>query len=295
MSEYSINQVSNNIKNKVKDAIAHGDVVILIPHSQGNFYTNIAYQGLTSTEKLSVRIVSLANPAAYVGVQNNIQYYSTRYDDKVIKYIPTSLATNINNPSRHYECSNSTLNKFLENPVNVIQTCLNHNFVEAYVQDTSVWNNYILPNIRTSVGRLTFPNMILKSGLITVTLTWSANNPDVDLHVYEPSGLHVYYSHRRGNVGELDHDDTNGSGPENYVVDKCSNKTIGTYYVGVNYYSGYTPETAEILIRAGNQRSTFYKYLSESRGTSGNSNPYLIAKIIYDPSNILIPFQIIGI
>lgn len=66
----------------------------------------------------------------------------------------------------------------------------------------------------------------------TVTLSWSRDNSDVDLYVKEPDGAAgtasagkvgdvVYYANRRGESptnAYLDFDNTNGYGPEHYIV-----------------------------------------------------------------------------
>lgn len=59
---------------------------------------------------------------------------------------------------------------------------------------------------------MTKPAKYLGKGNITVQLKWDTQ-PDVDLHIWEPSGTHVYYSHKGGLCGYLDRDDTDGEGP----------------------------------------------------------------------------------
>jgi hypothetical protein len=53
----------------------------------------------------------------------------------------------------------------------------------------------------------------------SLTLTWDTPTADVDLHVYEPGGKHVYFGSTLGDNGAyLDFDDTEGFGPEHYYV-----------------------------------------------------------------------------
>ena len=48
------------------------------------------------------------------------------------------------------------------------------------------------------------------------TLIWETKSVDIDLHVMEPKGDHLYFGHRNGKQGgELDVDNTWGYGPEN--------------------------------------------------------------------------------
>jgi hypothetical protein len=65
--------------------------------------------------------------------------------------------------------------------------------------------------IYAAKNRATQPSRIMGSGPITITLTWDVQ-PDIDLHVFEPS-YHVYYGRRTGQNGYLDVDDTSSYGP----------------------------------------------------------------------------------
>ena len=52
--------------NAIRDEISKGARVLLVAHSQGNFYANRAYQLLTSQEQQYVDIVSVAIPTTFV-------------------------------------------------------------------------------------------------------------------------------------------------------------------------------------------------------------------------------------
>jgi uncharacterized protein YfaP (DUF2135 family) len=109
-------------------------------------------------------------------------------------------------------------------------------------------------------------------------LTWGSE-PDVDLHVFEPGGSHVYYADRQGNNGFLDRDDVTAFGPEHYYA-SCSTLRAGTYRVGVNYYRGFSTEIARIEIDAGLLNRKFSRVLTTSRGSSGDNSPIPVARII---------------
>jgi hypothetical protein len=52
---------------------------------------------------------------------------------------------------------------------------------------------------------------------IVVSIAWSTNRTDVDLHMFEPAGEHCFYGNRETKAGgRLSHDDTDGYGPETY-------------------------------------------------------------------------------
>jgi len=59
---------------------------------------------------------------------------------------------------------------------------------------------------------------------------WDTDHTDIDLHVQEPNGTHVYYSNK---CGKLSRDFTQGYGPECYVT---KNAAPGTYKIFVKYF-----------------------------------------------------------
>ena len=67
-----------------------------------------------------------------------------------------------------------------------------------------------------------------------ITMTWDADNTDIDLHVVEPSGEQAYYGHNRTTIGgRVSRDFTRGYGPEEYMVRKAMG---GTYKVKAKFY-----------------------------------------------------------
>jgi hypothetical protein len=82
-------------------------------------------------------------------------------------------------------------------------------------------------------------NVDVKVGNPQFTLIWDST-ADLDLHVLEPGGSHLYWESRRGvRGGELDVDDIDGFGPENVYwgggLDK-GNGPPGAYKWFVHYY-----------------------------------------------------------
>lgn len=69
---------------------------------------------------------------------------------------------------------------------------------------------------------------------LRVSLSWDADLTDVDLHVFEPTGEHAYFSHNRTTMGGLvSRDMTQGYGPEEYILRRSM---AGNYAVKVHYY-----------------------------------------------------------
>jgi hypothetical protein len=69
------------------------------------------------------------------------------------------------------------------------------------------------------------------SSSLTFQLQWDQPTSDVDLHVSEPNGTHVYFNNMVGDYGELDVDDRTGFGPEHYTAPEVSVGEIYTAYV----------------------------------------------------------------
>ena len=72
------------------------------------------------------------------------------------------------------------------------------------------------------------------NGDIKITLTWD-NYADIDLHVIDPTGYHIYYSDMQSpSGGYLDYDNTVAYGPENIYFAPALG---GNYYVYLHYYA----------------------------------------------------------
>ena len=82
-----------------------------------------------------------------------------------------------------------------------------------------------------------------------------------------------------GIAGRLDVDDVYQYGPEHYTV-SCNMLQAGTYRIGVNYYYGVLPETAQIQIVAGTSVRSFTRDLPAMLGQAGNDNPVPVADIV---------------
>lgn len=234
-----------------------GKKVVVVAHSQGNFYANLAYPNLSSQYQPSFGIVSVANPDSYVAGGGP---YTTLQGDLVIAAVPGSLPPNISN-------------SFLPS----LKDLTGHMFIPSYMEGGNS-RAKILNDLKQKIASLEAPQNPAGNGVITVTLNWG-DEPDVDLHVFEPDGTHVYYSNLFGSVGYLDVDDVSSFGPEHYFV-SCENLVAGTYRIGANYYRGDVPEVARIQIQAGLEVRSFQTLLPFSLGSSGNGSPVPVADIV---------------
>ena len=248
---------------RYKTLLMEGSRVLVVGHSQGNLYANSAYTNLAYDENNlpmdAFGIVAVATPSGRVAGGGP---YITRDDDLVINsvriFYPGTLDGNITNS-------------------NTSSDWKNHSFIDAYLDGDQSGPMIINTALSTANG-LAWPEPELGNGPISVTMTWGAE-PDVDLHVFEPDGSHVYYANKLGTSGSLDYDDVTSRGPEHYYVVDCAALDAGTYHVGVNYYRGSTPETAYVQIQAGEVIRNYLTYLSHENGNSGDASPVGVADI----------------
>jgi uncharacterized protein YfaP (DUF2135 family) len=88
---------------------------------------------------------------------------------------------------------------------------------------------------------------------LVVLLTWDTLGTDLDLRVTDPDGVEVFYGARRSPAGGvLEVDDTDGFGPEVFVVSRAR---AGEYRIAVSYYDAAglpkTEATVEVIASGG--------------------------------------------
>lgn len=248
---------------KYKQHIMEGKKIVLVSHSKGNFFANLSYDRMTPTEQESFAVVGVAVPSSSIPGGT----YTTLTTDNVIHAVGVAKTANGLPPPLAANISNGTMSS----------DSTGHLFEESYMS-----GNYSGPKILNDVANKILstptPEGVAKQGIVTTTLTWGSN-PDVDLHIFEPTGTHVYYLNRQGASGYLDYDDTDGFGPEHFFID-CDLVQSGTYQFGLNYFTGTSPETATVLIQAGLKIKDYRIELPAARGQSGNSSPILFGSLV---------------
>lgn len=139
------------------------------------------------------------------------------------------------------------------------------------------------------MARKTAASATAHTGLITAKVTWGSN-PDIDLHVLEPSS-HVWSGNLNGNNGVLATTDSDGTGPE-YYYSGCTLQK-GKYKIKLNYVAGSTNESPVVTVTAG---PYFYQTKLDLAvvGSSGNSSPpYGVCTIYVSRSGSSYKFKII--
>mmetsp|Transcript_3134 Transcript_3134/g.4337 ORF Transcript_3134/g.4337 Transcript_3134/m.4337 type:complete len:1100 (-) Transcript_3134:1222-4521(-) len=264
-------QIIADAKSKIDESISKGRKVFLVAHSQGNLYMNTIYQALDQEDRYYVKLLSVATPAPYVGLPGVNYPYVSRKDDKVVVLTIGDLPPSPVVPSH-------TDGKF-----GISLFGLNHGFDDMYLGDAAVGalvRSYILAQVTLMLAPYDEGphNKVRGSVIASVTgypkikYPQSAWDIDIDLHVYEPTGSHIYYKNQYGgntdgSLGYLNAD-VNGYaytelGVDYYYIEKysicakyncptgagadCRSKVpnTGTYYIAVNYFACpadyYTP------------------------------------------------------
>lgn len=248
-----------------KAQILEGKKVLLVAHSQGTLFANQAFFNLTAEEQDGFGIVSAALVDSFVAGGG---VYTTLTEDAVVLAL-TAVKTAAGLPAPLLpNVTNSTL---------PLPSVAAHFFRTSYLSAGSNSRAKLFGDMVATLDALVEPPPTAQEGIITVTLTWGVQ-PDVDLHVFEPNGTHVYYANLTGPSGFLDVDDVTSFGPEHYFVD-CPTLETGTYGVAVNYFRGDGPEDARVLIKAGFITRGFNVALSFAVGSAGDNSPISVANI----------------
>jgi hypothetical protein len=97
--------------------------------------------------------------------------------------------------------------------------------------------------------------------ILRFNTVWSPYS-DIDLYLVDPSGSVIFYGASQQNSGELDIDDTHGTGPENITLKSLED---GDYQVWVNYYADhYTEDDTETEVTPTPISVTFKTYFNTS-------------------------------
>jgi len=156
-----------------KDWISKKVQIITVAHSQGNFYTNLAFNQL---DRAQLQMISVATPASEVFADGP---YYTFHSDRVISYIPRALSTN-----RTKE----------------VEGLVDHEFINHYLGDKTV-RDEILGSIFDAYNYSSRPNepsMNPKDGYfdqdVDLVLNWLNNSLESHLDGIEKSDCLIAYA-----------------------------------------------------------------------------------------------------
>ena len=257
-SSYYTNLASNynrdGVKNWIKDYVAQGLRVILFGHGSGAMASNSIYSYMDNSDKTSIAQVSIAPFAS--SMADSSTSYITHNQDQAISDILSAGGVGVPLGSTGSSTSFSATSDSGEK-----------HGIKGYF---GAYGAEILTAVNDALGRITAAATTVNTGLIQIFVYWGGTNPDLDLHILEPSS-HVWSGNTNGNNGVLDIVDSDGDGPEHYYSG-CTLEP-GNYVVKLNYRTGTTHEYPVITVYAG---SAFYQVrldLGYIAGSHGDDNP----------------------
>ncbi|MBB1389825.1 hypothetical protein H5185_10385 [Shewanella sp. SG44-6] len=252
----------------LKALASHGYKLLFVAHSQGNLFVNKAYETALNTQSYSTENISVVHVAPASTVING----------------PHVLADNdivINGLRAFGNLTVPPITAYI--PLyHVLVDVTGHGFSETYLARDLDTFTQVIGHIDNELSKLVdvqLPSALL--GSFTATLDWDARG-DVDLHVIEPNGSHVYYRNKSGLMGRLDLDDLTGAQIEHYYA-TCDSDVLeeGSYLIGVNNYGAPNGTKAIISLTSTIQTISNTKsiILGEKQGSNGDSTPGIVFNV----------------
>lgn len=248
---------------RIDSWVIEGKKLLFVAHSQGNLFANVAYDYALSKNMLerSIKVVHIA-PASpslrgkYILADQDLVINGLRFVGSV---------PNITNKIPLYPMRRAGLNGKKD--------ILGHGLLEIYLNPTLNTSSSTKSYINKALNILETPPISATTGLFTATLIWDGRG-DVDLHVFEPNGDHVFYPNPYGSSGYLDVDNTWGNGPEHYYA-SCDENTLqtGNYQIGIANFSGAENRKATLQIASWNNGVLGNK--SVRLGNSTGNTPHI--------------------
>ncbi len=228
-----------------RNSIKEGKKVLVVAHSQGNFFANQAhdllYYGNGPIEQQSFGIVSVANPSGFVGGSID-GLYTTLEEDKVIASIRLIL---IGLP-----LAEKPLPANIENGELVTMEPLGHFFLDSYLVSDSNSKAKIINDIITGISALQQPLIIVEDGVITITASWDDPFGTQHMAVTESGPYNIVNeSDPNGMHGNFTSTNSGGVTTQRYFV-SCETLAVGGYLAQV-YDFEHPPNTVSMQIKAG--------------------------------------------
>ena len=173
--------VGANLLDHMRTSIAASRGVVIVAHSQENFYANMAFEQLTPEQRDYVGFVAIATPASFVGTRHRHTYdnYLTRVDDRIVPLTPLALTPLFSNPSDS-EDEEGMLAYKLDEVRNAFNGAyfpmgLNHAFYWSYLKDANTYSA-IKTLMRTQIANVRVPSTLTRQPTMRTTRT-PAGNP----------------------------------------------------------------------------------------------------------------------
>jgi len=252
---------------RIKALAIENKKLALFAHSQGNLFANYAYDAaMTVTSPESVKVVHVAPASPTLRGGHSLADLDLVINGLRLQGIDSIPPITVGLPASHLVTDDFSGHKLVETYLNMRR--------DTYPQVRTL--------LQTALDTLESQMTGNNASFFTVTLTWDGTG-DVDLHVFEPGGNHVYYAALQGASGYLDYDNVVAYGPEHYYV-TCDADALqqGTYSVGINNYAQATGRTATVQIATHTTGEIFSTQLDvgPALGSSGNASPIFVGNVL---------------
>ncbi len=248
---------------KYRKSLLEGKQVLMVSHSQGNFFANAAWDVLAAEAAVPdspfstahFGIVGVATPADRVGGSG---LYTTLDQDQVINAVRVAtLPPGLLSPLPHTVDLPPELEEILDPP-------LHHSFIDAYLHPQSPAREIIITHVILALQGLTQPGQILNTGILDVTFS---TEEDLALQVREPLGARVYEGNLSG-IGSLEVVGLESPLQEliftwHYSI-ACADIVPGVYAIDVVDGGRENPPDEVMVIQAGGQEQTFGDIVGEA-------------------------------
>lgn len=231
------------LQQAIVEYVLSGKKVVIVPHSQGNHITELAYSklqqqyGANSDFMKAIRVVGVASVSS--STPNNV-YITSNEDHTVlnlydVKTQDVPLQANFIDKNFGGFWGNAGLDHamtkfYLSEKNKGLYTLPANAHTRERFASSLQYGNTIL-STREIIHMLILDSMKLATPIpsqinnttspLTAQLRWGVEHGDMDLYIQEPNETEVvYYDKKKGKYGELDLDDRDGHGPEHYSVNK---------------------------------------------------------------------------
>jgi len=224
-------------RSRIDNFIVEGKKLLFVAHSQGNLFVNPAFDYASAKlPAASIRVVHIAPASPTLRGQHVLADLDLVING--LRLVGTVPAVT------------HTIPGYLLRPpgANGQTDILGHGMFEIYINQNLSISQAVKGLINSGLEELVAPPAQASAGFFTATLTWNGTG-DVDTHVNEPDGTHVWYGSKVGHSGYLDVDNTVANGPEHYYA-SCDANVLqtGDYTIAVANFNQADGRTATVQI-----------------------------------------------
>lgn len=232
--------------------ILSGRRVVVVAHGQGNTYVNSALVALSASQRARCGVVALASPIPYADPASFGHFAPLTLKHDAVLQVPGALPANlVNQWTEFFElpCANDPALCVLEDAYLSVAI---HGFDLGYLGNNTS-RTAVLGAIAAAATAIPAAPL-LGQGILQVTLD-TIVDAVVTLHVFEPGGEEVDFTHTEGSIGQMDVTHLNGGKVENYYVCQPARLQPGKYDVFIDNFEQAISigDAASVLIRAGDQ------------------------------------------